>query len=146
MIDVYVKSGHVFDKENNTGPKSSVAVILNSMRYRWLRTRRVADTMSRFEVEAIGLYFGLSHIRKKFRKKKIRIYSDSVYLQQLLAKTDGEYNTKTKLEVGIMLRNSMDRFPNIKFLEPKLTDENWEELQTVYLECGLDDIVLDENE
>ena len=153
MLAVYVKSGVVERKDGRKKVKRNVvAIILQATRYRRLKTLHLPE-MTKPQLAAVALTFALNHIKPKFRKKRIKIFTDSAFLHQV-TKQDrkGNYVVGSRLEPVLVLRDTLDRFPDTKLYLPakdkkkKWKDENWEELMHVYQECGLDDIILDEDE
>jgi len=153
MIAVYVKAG-VFERKDGRKKvkRHAVAIILQATRYRRLKTLHFPE-MTKPQLDAVALTFALNHIKQKFRKKRIKIFSDSAFIHQTTKQDrQGNYVTGSGLEPVLVLRDTLDRFTDAKIVMPtkdkkkKWKDENWEELLHVYQECGLDDIILDEEE
>jgi ribonuclease HI len=145
MIDIYVKSGVIFN-DTHKKHKNVMAFIWISSRFKWLKALQVNYDISRFQLEASGLTHALHHIKDKFRKKPIRIHTDSCFIHQTLERSKNGFKRRSKLEAVEILRFTFSRFPHIKVIRPHNNDPHWQELVHVYQECGLDDIILDEKE
>jgi ribonuclease HI len=141
MIEVYCKSG-ILDNKQRT-----ISFIIKSSKYKWLRAMNVNNggNLTQNQLESIGLLFALNHIKSKYRKKKVVVYTDSYYLTNALAKKNGEFINKTNVYATDGLRSFMGSFNNLKIKEfPE--DEHRDELIHVYTECGLDNIELNEKD
>lgn len=148
MIDVYVKAGHIYTgNRGNKTKKNIVAMIITSSKFRWTKTFQIDEDLTRFQLECFGVIIALNHIRHKFRKKEIRVLTDSHFIQQMTSCNKyNEYTKNSKLEMVDDMRLVINRFTNIRFKKPLKKDENWEELEHIYTECGHDDIILNEKE
>lgn len=138
-MEVFIKSGIV---EKNP----VISMIMKYQKHRWLKTHLIKEDMTKSKIEAVGLLYALRHIKPKYHKKKIKVYTDSHYLKEALQKKKGKYKNKTSVAVMESLRDYVDGFPNITLHNFPDGCEDCEELMHVYLECGLDGIELDEKE
>lgn len=141
MIEIYVKSKVIYHKP-------VVAMILKSNRTRWLKTKILDVGGCKKEMASLGVIIALKHIIDKFRRKPIAVYVDSKYLLEMMSRNpNGEYKHKnSSVKMTKLLRSVIDReFPKLDFRAMPNNDD-YKELQQVYVECGADGIELDEKE
>lgn len=136
MIEVYAKGGIVEDKR-------VVSVILKSQNNRWLKTILVQQDMTQKQMESLAAIYGLMHIKDKYRKRDVALYLDSDYLIDILETKDGKFIHNSSVKATKNLMYLINEFNNLHIR--KFPDnEEVEELQHVFLECGYDSIILDE--
>ena len=140
MINIYIKSGLI-------RKQPIVAFILQHDKYRWLKTNIIHYKLTLKEIESLSILIALKHIQDKYICKPINIYVDSEYLLSMLKRdNNNEYiQLNSSVNISKHLREIiLDLNVNIYSIDH--TSDNYQELNHVYQECGLDHIELNEKE
>ena len=143
MIEIYVKSGTIKGK-------SAISFILKSQKHKWIKAFCVNKNLPEnsftksIALDSVAVICSLRHIKNKYKKKKVTVYSDSSHVLSALKTKGDEYVNKTKISAIENLRDLTSTFHNISI--KKLPDkcEHRDELEHIFIECALDDIELNE--
>jgi len=145
LINIYVKAGTLKGS-------STVSIILKSQKYRWTKTFLINQNLPNnsftksVTLDALGMLFALKHIKNRYRKKKVVVYSDSGHIKSALKVKDDEYINKTKIQVIENLRDTIGTFSNLSVQDFSEKCEYKEELEHMFIECALDKIEIDEKD
>ena len=149
MIDIYIKSGFVYaGKKGRKSCKKVIALTIASSRFKRSKTLQINDDITRFKLEATAVIFALGHIKDKFRKKDIRIHTDSHFLIQMAQRDakSGEFVCRTKLQAIEWMRDTIMRYPNLRIVKLNHEHPLWTQTAKMYDDCGFDDIMTDHTE
>jgi hypothetical protein len=145
LINIYIKAGTI--KGN-----SVISLILKSQKYKWTKTFRIEENLPKnsftksITLDALCMLYALRHVKDRYRKKKVLVYSDSSHLIGALKKKNGEYTNKTKIGMIDNLRNYIGTFSNLHIKNFTKECEYKEELEHIFVECALDQIEIDEKD
>lgn len=117
-----------------------------SGKHRWLMTKRLDNIkLSKKEIEALGCIVALSHIKPKFIRRQIELFTDSSYIYSMLdSNKKGFKRPHTSVPLMEILRGMVLRYSDFQIKRMNDKDDNKEELLHVYQECGLDKLELTE--
>ena len=145
MINIYTKAGTL--KGN-----SIISIILKSQKYRWVKAFRINQDLPKnsftksVTLDALGILYALKHIKDRYKKKKVILYSDSTHISSALNTKHGEYVNKTKIHAIECLRDVIGTFSNITVKNFSNKCEHKDELEHIFVECALDRIEIDEKD
>jgi ribonuclease HI len=145
MISIYMKCG--------TLEKSpAICFILKSQKYKWTKANKIKIKLPEnsftksIAVDALGLIYALKHVKNKYKRKKVSIYTDSNHIHTSLERKNDKFINNTKIEIVNRLRDVTCAFSDI---DVRNFDENCEfkeELEHIFIECALDEIELNEKD
>ena len=146
MISIYLKCG-VLKKS------PVICFILKSQKYQWTKANQIKTELPdnsftrSITIDMMGLMYALKHVKNKYKRKKVSIYTDSSHIHSSLKRNENnEFINKTKIEIVDRLRNIMCAFSDVEIKNFNEQCKFKEELEHIFVECALDEIEIDEKE
>lgn len=145
MINLYLKSGTLKGH-------SVITLILKSQKHKWTKAFKIKSDLPEnsytksITLDAIGTLYGLRHIKEKYKKKKVTIYTDSSHVHLALKTKGDKYINKTRIKSINNLRDFIGTFGNISIKKFFDKCEYKNELEHIFIECALDNIEIDEKD
>ena len=128
-------------------------MILKSQKYQWTKAFRIERNLpdnsftKSVTLDALSVLYALKHIKDRYRKKKVVIYSDSTHITSALkTNEEGKYTNKTKIHAIECLRDVAGTFSGMSVSEFQDKCNYKEELEHIFIECALDKIEIDEKD
>lgn len=130
----------------------AISIILKSQKHKWTKAFLINKDLptnsftKSITLDALSLLYALKHIKDRYRKKKVSVYSDSAHIMAALKSMRGKYINKTKIHTIECLRDAIGTFSNISINKFPKKCSYKEELEHIFIECALDKIEIDEKD
>lgn len=147
MINIYIKASVIKGIP-------TIATIMESPKHRWVKSHKIKPEIlpdnnfaRKLAIESLCALFSLKHVKNKWKKKKVIVYSCSDHLISSMKKDkNGDFKNKTRIKEIDMLRDTIGTFNNINFKKFSDKCESLQELEHILIECALDDIEVDDKD